>query len=213
MGVWENLGGSLAAVFGFTDSSVKTPIRVDDDGKLILGASDGTDIGNVDVASLPSGNLGARAKAASLCVNPATDIADAVYIGDIKFGESLPAGTALLGKVGIDQATANANEVVVKTLPSVTGTVTATAAGFGYKGADRKTMAGAAQEVTIASGTKFAHIFAEGGDIRFAVNTDATSSSAGYIIGGGAAVVHLVSATKLSVYGATGSYANVMMYG
>ena len=33
---------------------------------------------------------------------------------------SLPAGTALLGKVGIDQVTANANEVVVKTsaLPS-----------------------------------------------------------------------------------------------
>jgi len=103
---------------------------------------------------------------------------------------SLPAGDNNIGNVD------------VVTLP-----------GWTYKGTSRKTMAGAAQEVTIASGTKFAHIFAEGGDIRFAVNTDATSSSAGYIIGGGMAVVHLVSATKLSVYGATGSYANVMMYG
>ena len=132
---------------------------------------------------------------------------------DVATLPALVAGTALIGKVGIDQATANANEVVVKTLPAVTGAVTSTEAGSGYKGESRKTMAGAAQEVTIASGTKFAHIFAEGGDIRFAVNGDATSSSAGYIVGGGMAVVHLVSATKLSVYGAAGAYANVMMYG
>ena len=48
---------------------------------------------------------------------------DGTYIGDIKFGEALPAGTALIGKVGIDQATANANEVVVKTGTSRIGTV------------------------------------------------------------------------------------------
>jgi len=46
---------------------------------------------------------------------------DGTYIGDIKFGESLPSGTALMGKVGIDQVTANANEVVVKSaLPAGT---------------------------------------------------------------------------------------------
>jgi hypothetical protein len=57
-------------------------------------------IGDVDIISLPSGNLGAQAKAASLCVNPASDISDATYIGDIKFGEALPAGTANIGLVG-----------------------------------------------------------------------------------------------------------------
>jgi hypothetical protein len=65
-------------------------------------------------------NVGDQAKASSLSVTPATDIPDGRYIGDTKFGESLPAGTNLVGKVGIDQVTANANEVVVKTsaLPS-----------------------------------------------------------------------------------------------
>lgn len=64
-----------------------------------------TNIGNVDVASLPAGNLGMQAMAASQSVVPANNITDATYIGDIKFGESLPAGTALMGKVGIDQTT------------------------------------------------------------------------------------------------------------
>ena len=59
------------------------------------------------------------AKANALRVAPANDITDGTYIGDIKFGEALPAGTALLGKVSIDQVTANANEVVIKS-----GTVT-----------------------------------------------------------------------------------------
>jgi hypothetical protein len=56
-------------------------------------------------------------------------------------------------------------------------------------------------------------IAAEGGDIRFAVNADATSSSAGYIIAGGQIVAWLVEATKLSVYGPIGAYANIMYYG
>jgi hypothetical protein len=74
-------------------------------------------------------------------------------------------------------------------------------------------MAGAAQEVTIPSGAKRAHIFSEGGDIRFDLNADATSSSAGYVAAGGAAVVYLGDVTKLSVYGPTGAYANVVFYG
>ena len=56
-------------------------------------------IGNVDLVSLPAGNLGQQAKAASLSVAPATDITDATYIGDIKFGEALPTGTNLVGGV------------------------------------------------------------------------------------------------------------------
>jgi hypothetical protein len=46
---------------------------------------------------------------------------DGTYIGDIKFGESLPSGTALMGKVGIDQVTANANEVVLKAGTALAG--------------------------------------------------------------------------------------------
>lgn len=88
-------------------------------GKIPVDASvsiDSIDIGDVDIKEFPAGNLGQQAKAASLSVAPATDITDATYIGDIKFGESLPSGTALLGKVSIDQVTANANEIVVKSI-------------------------------------------------------------------------------------------------
>jgi len=56
-------------------------------------------IGNVDVVTLPAGNLGMQAMSASLSTVPASDITDATYIGDIKFGESLPAGTSAIGTV------------------------------------------------------------------------------------------------------------------
>jgi len=56
-------------------------------------------IGNVDIVTLPAGNLGQRAMAASLSTVPASDITDATYIGDIKFGEALPTGTNAIGGV------------------------------------------------------------------------------------------------------------------
>ena len=62
-------------------------------------AAGDNNIGNVDMASLPAGNLGQQLSAASLSVTPATDVADGTYIGDIKFGEALPAGTAAIGKL------------------------------------------------------------------------------------------------------------------
>lgn len=96
--------GDLAAINSASASiNGKLPALVD--GKIP---------GDVDIKEFPAGNLGQQLKAASLSVAPATDIADATYIGDVKFGEELPAGTQLVGKVGIDQSTANANEVVVK---------------------------------------------------------------------------------------------------
>lgn len=61
-------------------------------------------IGNVDLVSLPAGNLGQQLAAASMSVAPATNIADGTYIGDIKFGESLPAGTAAIGKLAANDA-------------------------------------------------------------------------------------------------------------
>ena len=54
---------------------------------LTIAAGD-NNIGNVDVASLPAGNLGQQLSAASLSVTPATNVTDATYIGDVKFGEA-----------------------------------------------------------------------------------------------------------------------------
>jgi len=45
---------------------------------------------DVDLLTLPAGNLGQQNMAESLSVVPADDITDATYIGDIKFGEALP---------------------------------------------------------------------------------------------------------------------------
>jgi len=39
---------------------------------------------------------------------------DTTYIGDIKFGEALPAGTNVIGKVGIDQTTPGTTNAVVE---------------------------------------------------------------------------------------------------
>ena len=84
-------------------------------GKIPVDASvsiDFVDIGSVDITEFPAGNLGQQAKAASLSVAPATDITDPTYIGDVKFGEELPAGTQLIGKVGIDQTTPGTTNLV-----------------------------------------------------------------------------------------------------
>ncbi|MFA7220148.1 MAG: hypothetical protein WC119_06615 [Synergistaceae bacterium] len=84
-------------------------------GKIPVDASvsiDSIDIGDVDIKEFPAGNLGQQLKADSLSVAPASDIADATYIGDVKFGEELPAGTQLVGKVGIDQTTPGATNLV-----------------------------------------------------------------------------------------------------
>jgi hypothetical protein len=91
----------------------KLPVLVD--GKIPVDASvsiDSVDIGDVDIKEFPAGNLGQQLKAASLSVAPATDITDATYIGDVRFGEELPAGTQLLGKVGIDQTTPGTTNLV-----------------------------------------------------------------------------------------------------
>lgn len=57
--------------------------------KLTDGAADSSTPINIDIG----------AKANALRVVPANDITDATYLGDIKFGESLPAGTNGIGKL------------------------------------------------------------------------------------------------------------------
>ena len=74
--------------------------------KLVDGTLNGTGSVRVNQA----------AKANALTVAPASDIADATYIGDIKFGESLPAGTNAIGKLaansGVDIGDVDVTSVV-----------------------------------------------------------------------------------------------------
>jgi hypothetical protein len=118
----DTAAGDLAAIsLATTALAVATPDTAAGDLASIsadvatVAAAVSTEM-QCDIVTLPSGNLGMQTMAASLSVVPASDITDATYIGDIKFGEELPAGTQLLGKVGIDQVSANANEVVVKSI-------------------------------------------------------------------------------------------------
>ena len=131
MGVATHVeGDAVLSPGGFTTSAVPLVLMGGDDGtsakplqvdasaflKVILQSNTGVDIGDVDIASiaagdnnignvdivtLPAANLGQRASAASLSVVPASDIADATYIGDIKFGEGLPAGSNNIGDVDV----------------------------------------------------------------------------------------------------------------
>ena len=68
------------------------------------GATDASITGVAALAEAAADTLatikqGQQTSANSLSTTPATDITDATYIGDIKFGESLPAGTAAIGKL------------------------------------------------------------------------------------------------------------------
>ena len=83
------------------------------------------------------------AKANAMTVAPASDISDATYIGDIKFGESLPAGTNAIGKlaansgVDIGDVTLTAGTAAIGKLAANTGVdigdvdVTSVIAGVG----------------------------------------------------------------------------------
>jgi len=81
-----------------------------------------------------------------------------------------------------------------------------------HMGADRKTLSGAAQSVTIPAGSKFVEISAENGDVRIAVDGTATSSSPLIVAQYAVRVVWLVGNTSLSVFG-TDCYANFNFYG
>ncbi len=92
-----------AGTEAFGKLAANSGVDIGDVDILSIAAGD-NNIGNVDIVSLPAGNLGQQTAAASLSVAPATDIADATYIGDIKFGEALPAGTAEIGKLAAGSA-------------------------------------------------------------------------------------------------------------
>jgi hypothetical protein len=113
-----NAIGKLAANSGVDIGDVTLTAGTAAIGKL--AANSGVDIGDVDVTSLPAGNIGQQAMAASLSTVPASNIGDATYIGDIKFGESLPAGTAAIGKLAANSGV----DIGDVDVTSVAGTVT-----------------------------------------------------------------------------------------
>lgn len=93
------------------------------------------------------------AKANALRVAPANDITDGTYIGDIKFGESLVAGTNLIGKVGIDQTTpGTTNRVDIGALiPGVGATNLGKAEDAGHSSGDTGVMALTVRQNTAAA--------------------------------------------------------------
>jgi len=121
---WPGVKVAYGADGSATFVSAAAPLPVgfntvkDGSGTLLTPLVDSDGHTQIDVLALPAGNLGMRAMAASLSVVPANDITDGTYIGDIKFGEAMPAGTALIGKVGIDQTTPGTTNAVVLTTGS-----------------------------------------------------------------------------------------------
>ncbi len=114
--VKTSAAGDTALTLGRTTKAASLPVTMasdQDDIKVTLDSESvtigsitagDTNIGNVDIVTFPAGNLGQQAMAASLSVVPANNVTDATYIGDIKFGESLPAGTNNIGDMDLASA-------------------------------------------------------------------------------------------------------------
>lgn len=135
-----------------------------------------------------------------------------VNVGDVDVA-SIAAGTNLIGKVGIDQVTANANEVVVKTSALPSGAATSANQILTYKGQDRTTTTGAAEEITIPSGSKRAYISCDPASKgHMNINADATTSS--FYISGyrDLSAIDLLGVTKLSTWMVAGN-ASFLFFG
>ena len=100
----DAISGSEMLIAGGATQSADVKVTLDGETVVLgggsaafgkLAANSGVDIGDVDVISLPAGNLGQQSMAASLSVVPASNITDATYIGDIKFGEAEPNTAAI----------------------------------------------------------------------------------------------------------------------
>ena len=73
----------------------------------------------------------------------------------------------------------------------------------------RLTMLGAYQTASFPTNTNKVRLAAEGGDLRYTLDgTNALVTSSGYLPAGN--VVWLNISSNLSVYGATGAYANIL---
>lgn len=80
--------------------------------KLVDGTADSSTVIAVDVG----------VKANALRIAPANDITDATYIGDIKFGEALPAGSAAIGKLAANSGVDIGDVDVISITPGTAAT-------------------------------------------------------------------------------------------
>lgn len=99
--------------------------------------------------------------------------------GTLETNATLAAGTALVGKVGIDQATANANEVVTKTGSTTAVTGTVAVSGTFWQATQPVSLASVpTHAVTVASGGVAAGAFASGALASGSVASGAVASGA-----------------------------------
>jgi hypothetical protein len=88
-----------------------------------------------------------------------------------------------------------------------------TGAGRTYLGEQSITMNGATQACTLPTGTNEVEIRAEGGAVRWTINSSATLNSGGYAPDGGIGVVFkLANLTSLAVFGASPAIAHLVYY-
>ncbi len=99
------------AITAGSGTSIKTD-QIGSDHYQIVKLADGT----TDASGVIAADIGVKANA--LRVAPASDITDATYIGDIKFGEALPAGTAAIGKLAANTGV-DIGDVDVTSLPAL----------------------------------------------------------------------------------------------
>ncbi|KKN32993.1 hypothetical protein LCGC14_0808190 [marine sediment metagenome] len=120
---------------------------------------DGTLAGQVQFIKLVDGTLNGTgsirvnqaAKANALTVAPASDISDATYIGDIKFGESLPAGTNAIGKLAANSGIDIGDVDVTSIVPGVAATSLGKARDSALGATDTGVMALAVRDDTLTT--------------------------------------------------------------
>lgn len=76
-----------------------------------------------------------------------------------------------------------------------------------------KTLAGAAQSVSIPTGSNYFTVDSKGGDINVRLNNTASANTGFYVPAGSARMIRLGGASSISVYGPTGAYAYFNFYG
>lgn len=139
-------------------------VQISDNVAITAGSgttivTDETASGHVQVVKLADGTADATAriaadigaKANALRVAPASDITDATYIGDIKFGESLPAGTAAIGKLAANSGVDIGDVDVTSVVPGTAATNLGKAEDAAHSSGDTGVMALAVRTDTPAA--------------------------------------------------------------
>lgn len=150
-----------------------TTIHADEYTHTTLGA------GKTQLVKLADGTLDAEAaiaadigvKANALRVAPANDITDGTYIGDIKFAEALPAGTAAIGKLAANSGV-DIGDVDVTSVPAPLNVV-----GGGTEAAAlRVTVANDSTGVVTVDGTVTANLSATDNAVLDAIAASVASA-------------------------------------